>query len=197
MLTAWEHPDRIQPVRVLRVTLRGPVTLGHVLLLDELGSPVVQGEEFNIGHLGIAAMVCKARTASEARADLNSWWARMFLRSWAMRCGRLQFEQESIRFIGWFSEQCGGPEQKTVVKDGQAPPKGIAAPWYINKLATAVGELGLSISDAESLPVKRINQLSGALYESRGNAEFTTQDEADFFENVKLWEAEKAEKGTA
>ena len=57
MFTDWQHPGEIEPVSVYKILLRGPVTLGHVLLLDELGSPVVKGESFDIGELMIAAMV--------------------------------------------------------------------------------------------------------------------------------------------
>jgi hypothetical protein len=192
MLTAWEHPDRIQPVRVLRVTLRGPVTLGHVLLLDEIGSPVVTGEQFELGDLAIATLVCFEPTAEAAKKSLRSWWSKRIIRIWGGICGRLDIQSESDRFAEWFSAQCGGPEQKTKIRDGHEAPEPLSAPWYINKLASAVGELGLSIEEASALPMKRLNQITGALAESRGNASFLREDEVEFFENVKRWEAEKA-----
>lgn len=192
MLAAWEHPDRIAPVRVLRVILRGPVTLGHALLLDELGSPIVYGEEFHMGDLALAVLVCSEPTASRARATIRAWWSGPLLRMWGRRCGLMDMAAESERFVKWFSEQCGGPEQKTIIRDGQAPPQPLSAPWYISKLASAVGELGMSIADAEAMPVKRLNQITAALAEARGNAQFLRDDEAQFFENVKHWDAEAA-----
>jgi hypothetical protein len=79
----------------------------------------------------------------------------------------------------------------TVVKDGGQPPKSLSAPWYINKLGTAVGEMGLSIDEACALPVKRLNQLLAAIYEQRGDAEYLSKEQSEFFENVKRWEAAK------
>lgn len=191
MLPAWEHPDRIAPVRVLQVSLRGPVTLGHVLLLDEIGSPVVTGEEFGIGDLALAVLICSEPTEQAARKTMGAWWAEWVLLFWGRRCGKLDFAEESKRFADWFTAQCGGPERMTIVKDGGQPQKPLSAPWYINKLGTAVGEMGLSIDEACALPVKRLNQLLAAIYEQRGDAEYLSNEQAKFFENVKRWEAEK------
>lgn len=191
MQDPWSHPDRIEPVRVLRVRLHGPVTLGHVLLLDEIGSPVVSGP-FSIGDLALAVLVCSEPSATQARKSLRSWWAKPLLSFWGRMCGREDMTKDAEVFAQWFAEQCGGPAQNVVLKQGKAPPKPLAAPWYMNKLALAVGELGLSIAEAEALPLKRLNQITAALAEARGQAEFESAEEREFFEQVKRWDAEKA-----
>jgi len=191
----WQHPERIPPVLVLGFVLRGPLTLGHVLLLDELGSPIVRGESFNLGDLALAAFAL-AQPADESRKDLKKWWAAPFM-SWRGRqTAKLDFEQEATRFSEWFSEQCGGPTIDTGDEKMAKRSKPASAPWYISKLALAVGELGMSVGDAYDMPVKRLNQLVGALLESRGDVTFITDKTAAALAQVEEWDRELA-KGAA
>lgn len=188
MRTDWQSPHEIPPVRVLRLTLRGPVTLGHILLLDELGSPVVRGEGIGIGDLYTAALVCSS-TVSDARGFLKSRWLPILTRFHGYRCGRLNFDDETGKFCDWFREQCGGPTidraETEVPKDNRS-----TVPWYWSKMAVAVGHLGISVPDAEKMPVKRLNQLIGAYAETQGNVKFVT-DEVDKANEV-IAKAEKA-----
>ncbi len=187
MRTDWKSPHEIPPVRVLRITLRGPVTLGHVLLLDEIGSPVVRGDGIGIGDLYAATLVCSS-TVSDARGFLKSRWLPLLTRLHGHRCGRLNFSEESDRFCEWFREQCGGPTIDRAETD--TPKESSTVPWYWSKMAVAVGHLGLSVPDAEAMPVKRLNQLIGAYAETQGNVKFIT-DEIDAANKV-IEAAEKA-----
>lgn len=174
MRTDWQSPHEIPSVRVLRVTLRGPVTLGHVLFLDELGSPVVRGESISLGDLSLAVLVC-SMTEKQARKALRSRFAGLLVHWWGRRCAKLAFDEEADRFNEWFSEQCGGPTIDRA-EDSDREPKPLTSPWYHAKLASAMAYLHLSMDDAIAMPVKRLNQLLGAYAETQGNVSFVTPE---------------------
>lgn len=187
MRTDWQSPHEIPPVRVLRLTLRGPVTLGHVLLLDELGSPVVKGDPLSLDDLALAVLACSMPVASVRKA-LRSRFIRPALKWWGRRCSKLNFDDEADKFSLWFTEQCGGPTIDTAETEMPKNHRS-TSPWYWAKMAVAVGHLGLSIPDAEALPVKRLNQLIGAYAETQGSVKFIT-DEVDRANEI-IAEAEK------
>lgn len=191
MSQAWQSPHEIAPVRVFGVVLRGPVTLGHVLLLHELASPVPGGETIGIGDLALAVAVCSQSDATTARNAIKSRWSTALMRWWARRCGRMDWAKEAATFTDWFSAQCGGPVAVVDAGERKAGPKHpISAPWYISKLALGIAELGLSQEECEAMPVKRLNQLLAALMEARGLASFRTPLAEDFIEEAKRWQAE-------
>ena len=181
---------------VLGFVLRGPLTLGHVLLMDEMNSPIARGEQFEIGDLALAAFLC-AQPADESRNDIRKWWARPFMAWRGRQTAKLDFTAEAERFSEWFTAQCGGPTIDTGDEKMAKRSKPVSAPWYIGKLALAVGELGMSVKDATDMPVKRLNQLVGALLESRGDVTFVTERLANALEQVESWEKELQAKGAA
>lgn len=192
MFTAWHPPTEIPPACVLRKALRGPVTLGHVLLLDEMQSPVVKGGEIAIGDLAVAVAVCLARDAMEAREDLSSRLFPFLAQYWARRCATLDFAKECETFGDWFGAQCSGPVYEDDPAGRGAKPRApMSAPWYISLLALAVGELQMSVADAEAMPVKRLRQLTAALAEMRGQAAIRTETTHEFIEQVREWERER------
>lgn len=191
MFTVWHPPTEIPPVCVLRKALRGPVTLGHVLVLDELQSPVVKGGVVGMSDLAIAVAVCLYEKPREFKVHLGSRFFPFFLSRWGRRCATLDFAKECEVFLHWFAAQCSGPEyeQPPANKKSSQPP--LSAPWYVSLFALAVGELGLSVVDAEAMPVKRLRQLTAALAEMQGNAAIRTETTHNFIEQVKEWERER------
>lgn len=181
---------------VLGFVLRGPLTLGHVLLMDEMNSPIARGEPFEIGDLALAAFLC-AQPADESRADIRKWWARPFMAWRGRKSAKMDFAAEAERFSEWFTAQCGGPTIDTGDEKIAKRMKPQSAPWYISKLALAVGELGMSVKDATDMPVKRLNQLVGALLESRGDVTFITEKTAKALAQVEEWDRELQAKGVA
>ena len=195
MFTDWQNPSEIPAVRVLNVTLRGPLTLGHVLLLDDLQSPVVRGESFDIGQLMVAVLVC-SQSHEESRRDVRKWWMPHYAKWMGYRCGLLDFTAEAERFSQWFTDQCGGPRIDDGDEKQSKRMRPQSAPWFMSKLAMAVGELGLSVEEASAMPMKRLNQLVSALAEVRGDVKFITESTARALAEVEQWEKEAA-KGVA
>lgn len=183
----WTAPE-VGP-RVFGLRIRGPLTLGHVLLLDELGSPLLSGAEMTPGDVALACYVC-AYPHAKARRKLKSLFAAAAMRVWGRIVGgRVNFDDEARRFIEWF------------VSEAKAPPVWIrgtsgrdaAAPWWINRLSVAMGNLGMSYAEAQDFPIKRLNQLAMAFAESRGEVEMVNAQDLAFREMVARAEAALAE----
>jgi len=177
MKDAWKLPGLDPPVRVLRIRWRHPLTLGHVLLLEELDSPVIRGEEFHLGDLSLAVLVCSEPTAAAARRQMRSPFAWLGMRYWGWRCRGVDFGSECQVFIAWLTAQVGGPSRKVKLPEGQLAERPLAAPWPISRLAAAVGELGLSRAEAQDMPLRELTQLLCALSELRGGSEYWTESE--------------------
>jgi len=174
----------IQPTRVLGLTLREPVTLAHVLLLEEIGSPIPWGRDATAGDVAVAAFVC-AWPADKSRKLVGSALFPLAMAMLALVNRRRNKLEEGRRFIQWFSDQCKTPPQFT--QDGA---RECAAPWWLNRIAFATGECGLSLSETLNSPCRLISLIVSARAESKGVVEFETARQTEFFENVKRWTAE-------
>ena len=191
MFTDWQNPAEIAPVSVLRVQLRGPVTLGHVMLLDDLNSPVIHGKPIGIGDIAIAVIVFSLPPKAALRA-LRSRFCPLAIRLWGAACWKLDFQGECDRLSGWLSEQCGGPRVDTGAKENRSGGHALSAPWWITKLAISVAEIGLSIEESKAMPVKQLNQMIAALSEARGDSVYITESLAESIERIDAIERKAA-----
>lgn len=182
-MSRWSNS--VESVRVLGITLREPVTLGHVLLLDEIGSPIPWGRDATIGDIAVAVFVCSWPVQKSKRLVRSMLFPlAMSLLGFFNR--KRNHVEEGNRFIKWFSDQCSTPPQ--LLEDGT---KECAAPWWMNRIAFATGECGLSLSDALNQPCRLVGLIVSARAESKGVAEFETPRQTEFFENVRRWTAER------
>ena len=172
---------------VLGVRIREPLTLGHVLLLAELGSPIVLGGAILPGDIALAVFVT-AQPHTEARKDVERWWAPLLMRWWGRRMSKRDFTAEADAFVEWFVESSKSP---AFWRQESASNRECAAPWWINRLALAMGNLGMSYADAVNMPLKTLGQLTMAFSEARGEVQLVSRREAEFHELVARLEAQK------
>jgi len=191
MLSPWTSPSEIPPVRVLRVWLDSPLTLGHILLLHDMASPVVTGKPFSHGDLAVAVAVCSAPSTRVARAGVRHRLFSALVWLWARRCSAMDMQGEAERFGRWFAAQCDGPHYVEQERPSGAKPRQISAPWYISLRAMAVGELGMSVAETDSMPVRTLRQMTAALAEVRGVATIQSESSRRFVDRVLEWEAER------
>jgi len=174
------------PVRVLGLTLREPLTLAHLILLGELESPLLLGGQCLIGDIALAAFVC-AFPAHVSRRKIKSPLAPLAFRVWP-RLVKCDPQTEGETLAEWITQQAELPKRWTKGGADGAP---LAAPWWINRIAQAMAA-GFSYSDATTLPLRLVNLTIAAKLEASGVIEFQTKLQTEFFENVKRWEAERA-----
>jgi hypothetical protein len=169
----------------LGLTLRDPITLGHVLLLDEMGSPVLKGGEVFIGDVALAAFAC-AWPADVSRRKIRSPFTKLAFRVWS----RLWKVDSSAQDFGqWFNAQLALPKQWQQAGDPKHPARELAAPWWINRIAQAMSA-GFSYSEAVNLPVKTVSIVVAAKLEASGAVEFVSERQDEFLKLAEQWAAE-------
>lgn len=171
----------VEPVRVLGLTLRSPITLAHVMLLDELASPIVRNGDVMIGDVALAAFVC-AHPAGDSKRKLRQWSTRLAFKLWA-RLWKPSAD-DANRFHSWFSDQIALPEMWKQQSRGRQPE--LAAPWWVNRITLAMNA-GLSFYDATELPLRVVNLLIASKLESSGVCEFVSQRQKEYFTQVDEW----------
>jgi len=192
MIPGWIPPGA--GPRVLGVKLSEPLTLGHVLLLAEEGSPVVIGGEILPGDLALAVFIC-SRPANVSRRDLRSRWLPLLMRWWGRASASRDWEAETETFAEWFAESA---RQPTVIRSATAgASKSLGAPWWVNRIATAMGLLGVSYAEATTIPAKVLGQLVIAFAEAEGRVECLDEAGHRFREECRRLDREKAMKEAA
>jgi hypothetical protein len=159
-----------------------PVTLGHLVLLAEMGINYTAGE--SLEDISRTVFVCSRAHAVSRRAVCRPWFG-FRLRCWGEYCGEhLNLAEESNRFIDWFAGQLKGPITKS--KAGDMEQDG-GAPLHANLMACCLGMLGLSMRETLNLPVKEARQLICAYGEARGEMKlWTVGDERRRERSVEL-----------
>lgn len=154
-----------------------PITLGHLRLLAELEVSLAV-ETF--GDALLIASVC-SQSHRDSRKDVVKWWFKHLLKWLAYRAGkRGDIKLEAKRFADWLNNQLEGPTRKFRVTVKEQPKGRLAAPLHLNLISGAMGTLGLSLAEAEALPVKLARQLLASYHESAGDLELWTDAEYAF-----------------
>lgn len=180
------HPDwtpSIAPLRILGLTLVEPVTLGHVYVLAEADNPIVVGGDVLPGDIAQAVFVCSWPYA-KSRNLLRSVMAPLAFKGWSWMLGSVDWVQAQDEFCKWFAEQTATPN-RIITLSGGGQRREVAAPWWINRIAMAMGELGLSHEEAMSLPARHVAQLSAALLEARNQAEYESEERREYVTRMR------------
>lgn len=188
------HPDWIQSdesLQCLGLTLSPGVTLGHVELLADVGSPLVCGGDIGPGDIATAVFIL-AWPADQSRKMLRSRLTPLVFWIWPKIARVADWDQVSETFCEWFESVTKSPSRIVTVQSGGQSRSQIAAPWWTNQIAVAMSELGLTYTEATTMPARKVGQLVAAVLEARNQAEYETETRRNFIENVKRWEAEKA-----
>lgn len=171
---------------MLGFRLREPLTLGHALLLDELGSPLLHGGTILPGDIALAVFVL-SQPHRVARKDVSAWWAPLLMRWWGRRSASRDFDEEANALVEWFVDSVKPPAFWR--KNGTS--RECSSPWWINRIATAMGELGFSFESATDMPAKRLGQLVMAYAEWRGEVELVTQSQEEFHAHCRRLDDER------
>jgi hypothetical protein len=167
-----------------------PITLGHLRLLHDLGISIPP-ETFSDALM--VAFVCSC-DHQESRKHVMAWWSGPLLRWLAYRAGKNGLlKKQAEPFGDWLEYQLTGPSQKVRLKAGEKPSaRGrLAAPLHITTISSLMGCLGLSMSEAESMPVRLARQLLAAYHEASGNIELWTEEDYAFESACRAADARK------
>jgi hypothetical protein len=167
-----------------------PVTLGHLRLLHDIGAAMPPE---SVADALMIAFVCSCDHI-KSRKHITAIWCKVLLRWLAYRCGRKGLLKKQAEAFGdWLEYQLTGPSQKIRSKPGEklSTRYRLAAPIHITTIASLMGCLGLSLEEAEAMPVRFAKQLLASYHEASGNIELWTDDDYAFEERCKQADARK------
>ncbi len=154
----------------------GPVTLGHLELIAELGIDIMGA--WSRSDVAILALIL-AQPAEKSRRDLTKWWMRPLLWYIGRRTRDLDMDAEAKRLGDWLNAQLSGPR---VVRDLSRKSRHGSAPLHFHLLGSVMSRLNMSIEDARRLPVRTALQLVLAAAEAAGEAELWSEKDQAFVE---------------
>ncbi len=135
------YPDRY---RVAGVWLK-PYSLGHVFLLDRIGSPFVEFErEAKLGDLRVALALCKRDYKDALR------WLRRGAGRWSMPlrwCSQRNFLEGVAQFADYITKSFTHPDSWT----GEG--RRMGAPFFQSVKLTLMMHLGMSEAQAMACPL--------------------------------------------
>jgi hypothetical protein len=110
-----------------------------------------------------------------SKRKLSSRLAGLAFRIWAKWTDPKRGKEEAEAFCEWFRDQCDMPPRWRG-EGGRA----MGTPWWISRVAIAMGELGMSYHDATTLPCKLVGQLVTGIMEARGLVQVESERETQF-----------------
>ena len=146
-----------------------PLTLGHLFLLESIGSPLIgsNNDPVTIADIGIAVFSC-SHSHDVSLRKMRSWSFPIYVRvwSWFARADWLLSDLQIFR--DYLTDELQSPRIRPVQRDGgrvcNAP-----GPWL--KLFFAMHVLGLSRDDAMRSTVVELNALYATWAEWNGAGE--------------------------
>jgi len=163
-----------------------------VELLADVGSPLVCGGEVAPGDVATAVFIL-AWPAETSRKALRSRFTPLIFWLWPKLCRVSDWDEVGGNFLRVGLPSASNPRRGLITTSaGSQSRSEIAAPWWVNQIAMAMSELGLSYTEATSMPARKVGQLVAAVLEARNQAEYETETRRNFIEQVRVWEAEKA-----
>lgn len=178
-ILGFRQPANSQPV-VFGLRLK-PFSLGHVFLLESLGSPIFSGKDCPIEFADIASAVFAcAHEHDEAQRNFRKWWFPLFVRAWGWFAKPNWLRDDVQAFWKYLSDGMSSPPiQPARQADGkvcQTP-----GPWL--KLFFAMHILNMTEADAMRMPVVQLNILYSTWSEWSGNGQLADSDGIN-----ELWE---------
>lgn len=171
-MSAWAIES--EPVNVFGITLRDPLTIAHIMLMSEAGSPILTGAPIMPGDLALAAFIC-SQPADKAKRALKSWTAGITFKLWGFLFWKRNLREEAEKFGRWFTWHASVPPRWTT-PGGRA----LSSPWWINRVAIAMGECGMTYTDATTLPCRIVGQITTSLMEARGLVDLESEEQTQF-----------------
>jgi hypothetical protein len=160
-----------------------PLTLGHILLLQRLGSPFLSAEPVTAIRLFEAVFVC-CQSHQRALVNMQKRWAPWLLWFWGWRHRRTDLEEESIRFNAYLEDNFAVARIKRK-RHSNSPSPQPGAPWALRILVALMAEFHWPETVALDCPLIKANALLAAFAEARGDVQLWTQQDRDFFQWAK------------
>lgn len=172
----WQRANRLtltgEPIAGFRLE---PPTIGHGLLLSDLGIDIYGIEDFP--DLLMACFVFAHPDHEDAERDLRAWWCPLFLRLWGGWHGRKGDPSKTADAFREFVK--ANTSDVEVVQDPKKPARHMGSPWIWRLYAALVGECGMTRAEAMATPILEAQLLTTALGEMRGGVElWSDKDEA-------------------
>ena len=152
-----------------------PLSVGHILLLARLEHPLVLGRGlYDVASLALGVAVC-SMPYDRVVASRDTWWFRCWLHWLGVKAAR-DLRARSV-FTQYLIQGATGP--KSCVRDlsGNTPSAG--TPFWCSVLVTMQGDLGMSLSQALSVPAARALWLCSGVWEGKGAIQVATDAEME------------------
>lgn len=149
-----------------------PFSLGHSLVLEAIGSPVLGAGECAPGDLAVAVMVC-AQPATDLSKPLDFAKTAQNFREWGKSCDLAQFKDDLDAFRAYVAEFCTAPERWSSGGAGRGP----RAPWQYTIVTALRQHLKLGYNEAWNCPVNRALADYAALGEALGDESLISEEE--------------------
>jgi hypothetical protein len=145
-----------------------PVTLGHVLLLERLGSPLLTGAALGPGDAAVAVDVLRRgwKQSAHRMARNRGRWMRRLL-AWLFRdTGALVAAETTLRAA--LADALERPDTMAKTDEGRT----LKQPWTLALHTRLVADLGLGLEEALGVPLRLATWLSVGLAERDGAVEW-------------------------
>lgn len=174
-----------------------PMTLGHALLLQRLGSPFAGqrpalGEkrpDISFSDILLVAFVCSRNWRSAARAvnrRRSAWWLRW---KWVTR--RWHISRDTMAFFAWHSVQWRSPSFSANVSDASGLERG--AEWVHILTVFCCRNMGCSHSEALDVPLP-VATLDYLVFQEEQGAIRINEARDNDLESLALAAAEEAKQ---
>lgn len=148
-----------EPVRVFGLRLR-PFSLGHLLLLDRLGSPYIRGGNIGINDLLLAVWICargfrentELLDSSEFWSKVKAWKRSVVIGRWLLALTLRKFEF-APRFVAFHNYMRSGQEIPKYFFESGKFSQSMGAPWMQTVRVRAIRDLGYSQDEVMDMPL--------------------------------------------
>lgn len=194
------HPA---PYRILGIELR-PFSLGHSLLLHDIGSPFVAEElrEFTVHDLFIALSICalpyeKGKALGEDakgwKKKCDEWVAKnirhncggLWSRLWRIARGKplpdWDIANDVRAFFRYLSEGNARPDYKAEPGNDMAF---LYSPWQLRMMVKLRREFGMTRSEILDMPLAEAWWMYLGAVEADGSIQICTEDEKEFVDEL-------------
>lgn len=165
-----------------------PLSLGHVFLLFEFGSPFITGGPVGPADVVLSAFIC-AEPYDKSLKNLRSPLRKIFFKIMLWR--KWHWSKEIAAFKDYFEEGFSVPKVKHPLESGPS----IDAPLPYVILAGALSELSMTHSEAMNLPLAHLNRLQLTLSAAKGRVDFESDSDRELWEAAKKNDQEAVARG--
>jgi hypothetical protein len=165
-----------------------PLTVGHVFAISRLTKSVLTDATVPVTDLLGAVLIC-ADESGDAERNATAWYSGLVFRFWGLKIRRMNASVEADKFREYCDHWLARPE---IVNSRGASEFG--TDWHLRLLALLIGECGLTLDEALSLPVRDANELVVALGESRGQLKVWTNKQESLWQFAQEQDRLKASR---